>query len=145
MNDDSIAQRIRYVLADTAEIDSGAIGVTVVHGQATLYGRAKDSGECATAELTASLTPGVISVRNLLQVDPKGQTQDLERHRQLMKVLEDNEEIDASEVRVSVSGPQAVLWGTVKSEEQKQAVEHLAKVSHGAMHIWNNLDVQLAE
>ena len=39
----------------------------------------------------------------------------------------------------------AVLWGTVKSTEQKRAVEHLAKFSHGAMYIRNNLDVRLAE
>jgi osmotically-inducible protein OsmY len=145
MNNESIVERVRDVLADIAQVNSEAISVTVGYGRATLYGRVRDSSESEAAELTASLTPGVSAVRNLLQVDPEGQKEDLRRHHQLMKALEGDDGIDAFGVRVSVSGPQAVLWGTVRSQEQKRAVERLAKFNHGAMYIRNDLEVRPAE
>jgi osmotically-inducible protein OsmY len=144
-DDDAIALQVREALAAEPNLSAATISAVAGRGQVTLYGSVRQDGEKSLAEDVAAAQPGVSRVRNFLGVDPDGQQKDQQRAEKLSKALFEDDEIDASEVQVSLSGPQAVLWGSVDNAEHKRKAERLARFDMGAMYVRNELNIKPAE
>ncbi len=140
-DDDVLALQVREALAAEPNLCAPTISAVAGRKQVTLYGSVGHDREKSLAEDVASAQPGVSGVRNFLGVNPDGQEKDQQRAEMLNKALSEDGEINASEVQVSLSGPQAVLWGSVESAEDKRKAERLARFDMGAMYVRNELNV----
>lgn len=74
---------------------------------------------------------------------PKGYTRSDERIKEdVSDRLSDDDELDASDVTVQVSGGEVTLTGFVDSRDAKRAAEDCAEACSGVKHVQNNLRVR---
>jgi hyperosmotically inducible protein len=130
-----ITTKTKMSLLTTADVPATNINVDTVDGRVTLHGKVSTADEKSKAETVARGVEGVRDVRNLLQVVPTTQRNDVKANDSELKqkvgeVLEKDARLGESKIAVqSVNDGVVLLSGTAKTlTDQLHAIEVASRV-----------------
>ena len=112
----------------------------VHHGHVTLTGKVDWLYQKRQAEKAVRHIAGLCGVLNHITVVPSGGERDL--RRRIVQSLHANADVDARHIKVTVSGGQARLTGTVRTWLQRNAIEHAVADAPGVADVENCLLVE---
>jgi osmotically-inducible protein OsmY len=140
--DEEIVAKVRDQLYWDSRVEEQRIEVQVEEGVVTLSGRVDSAVEMRAAVNDARRTPSVRFVENELLVDlPPASSADRILTAAVRSVLNLNQEIDASELAVTVRAGEAVLEGSVESLGEKLKAEELAGEVRGVVDVVDKIVV----
>jgi osmotically-inducible protein OsmY len=124
LGDDEVAARALRILNWDVSVPHERITVKVEHGIVTLSGEVDWQFQRAEAEYDVRKLSGVRSVINDIVVAPKVRAGDVQAS--IRAALERNAEVEAGNVRVTVSGGKVTLAGKVNAWTEREAAERAA-------------------
>jgi osmotically-inducible protein OsmY len=122
--DDQIAKRALDILAWNTTIPADRIEITVQRGWVTLNGTVDWWYQRMDAEKAVRQLSGVTGLSNAILVKPRVEARDVKER--IEKALKRNAEVEASGIRVSVSGSKVTLDGKVKDWHERSLAERTA-------------------
>lgn len=140
VSDTDIAHDLATVLAETAEIPTGAVHSTVTRGCVFLGGVVSWDFQRTAAEHAASSVQGVRRVRNSIEVSPSIAVEHIARHIEAVLERDIADEMD----RISISADGAghvVLAGTARSVAECNAIGRAAHSAGGVETVKNLVHV----
>jgi osmotically-inducible protein OsmY len=117
-----------------------AVQAAVHHGHVSLTGRVQWLFQRQAAERAVRHLRGVRGVANHIAVARPEVQHDV--HRQIVKTLHRNADIDAGHIAVEVAGHTATLNGFVGSLQQRESAEWAAANTPGICEVVNHLTVR---
>lgn len=142
--DEEIKRDVVDQLYWDARVDASKLGVEVRNGTVTVQGEAPSPIALGAAEEDAWAIPGVMNVRNQVQVVyPSSVTlpsDDEIRHR-IEADFANNPSLDITELRVSVDAGLVTVEGTVDAYWKKRLVDDLALSQVGVVEVVNEVAV----
>lgn len=140
-DDRDIAVKIKNVLRWNPNIDAARMRVSVLGGIVTLMGSVHSSWQKAKAEQLAENVAGVMTVDNLLKVEPSTSIQDREIERDIRGSLDRNIFVDAGRVIIVVKDGVVTLKGTVDNHHAYRTARDIANYTTGVVSVENELVV----
>jgi osmotically-inducible protein OsmY len=116
------------------------VQAAVHDGHLTLTGRVDWIAQRVTAEKAVRHIRGLKGVFNHIEVKPRATERDV-RHR-MVEAIHRSADLDARNIRLTVSGTVALLTGKVGSWLQRDAAEHAAASAPGITHVDNRIVVE---
>jgi hyperosmotically inducible protein len=138
-SDAEIARRAAEVLSWDSVIPAGRVQVTVREGRATLTGEVDWNHQRVSAEQDIRKLAGVRSVSNDLTIALRPNATDIKRMIEM--ALRRHADIEAQNVRVTVSGNTVELDGTVNSWSEKAAIETAAWSAAGVTTVKDRITI----
>ena len=135
--DDEIAKRAVDILEWDAVVPNGWIQVTVRDGWITLNGDVDWYFQKQSAEDGVRKLSGVRGVINNIAIKPGVQVQDVKRR--IEDALKRNAEIEAKDIRVTVSGSKVTLAGTIHDWVEHDAIKNAAWSAPGVQSVEDRL------
>ena len=117
------------------------VDVSVNDGVVTLEGSVSNVLARERAARVAETVKGVVSVVNLITVEPYWNRQDWEIENDVAEALLYDTATESWEIDVEVTDNRAVLSGTVESFQEKQLAAKVTKGVRGVKDVENNIDV----
>lgn len=137
IDDATVHNNVRYMLATDADVDRGALEVEVRNGKVTLRGRVDTVEDKQIAGKLASMAEGVRDVINELHVTSGGTGGNEGLEALIRREWGRDPRISPQQVRVYVEGRTIFLDGTVYSPEAKDAA---LDVVRGVLHNVDQID-----
>lgn len=137
--DDEIARRALDTIKWDTTVPADKVQVSVQNGWVSLSGQVEWYYQKAAAESAVRRLYGVKGVSNELTIQPRVQVADLKNR--IENAFKRNAEIDASSIKISVSGNKVTLDGRVKSWTERYAAEHAAWAAPGVNAVDDRLSV----
>jgi len=137
--DDEIARRALDIVKWDTSVPADKIQVRVQSGWVSLSGQVDWYYQKAAAESAVRRLHGVKGVNNELTIQPRVQVADLKGR--IENAFKRNAEIDAANIRISVSGNKVTLDGKVKSWPERYAAENAAWAAPGVSAVDDRLSV----
>jgi len=137
--DDEIAKRAVNIIAWDTMIPEGEIRIKVQKGWITLSGEVDWYFQKEAAEEAVRKLSGVVGVTNFLAVRPKVDATNI-KYR-IEDALKRNAEIEASDIRVIVSGDVVTLEGKVRAWYERGVAERAAWAVPGVVSVDDRLIV----
>jgi osmotically-inducible protein OsmY len=128
-DDDEIARRALDIVKWDTSVPADKIQVRVQNGWVALSGQVDWYYQKAAAENAVRRLHGVKGVNNELTIQPRVQVADLKSR--IENAFKRNAEIDAANIKISVSGNKVTLDGKVKSWPERYAAENAAWAAPG--------------
>ncbi|MGD0720496.1 MAG: BON domain-containing protein [Roseiarcus sp.] len=122
--DDEIAKRALQIIGWDTTVPDDGVKIKVQNGWITLSGDVEWHYQRAAAEEAVRKLSGVLGVSNLLAVRPRVNAHDVKSR--IEDALRRNAEIEATGVRVNVSGSTVTLEGSVASWHERAVAEQAA-------------------
>jgi osmotically-inducible protein OsmY len=117
-----------------------SVQAVVHHGHLTLTGKVEWLYQKESAERAVRHIRGVRGVLNHITVAPTAAVGDV--RRRIVKALHRHADVDARQIKVTVSDRTATLTGTVGTWLQREAAEHAATNAPGITYVDNRIAVQ---
>lgn len=138
LSDPLVASAIESELWEARGVDANDIDVEVAQGVVTLTGTVDNILESERAVRIASLTRGVASVVDRLEVAESGRS-DATIERDVVTALTTDPATDSWEIFTAVTGGRVTLSGTVESNAERRLAERVAKSVAGVRSVDNRL------
>jgi len=142
LSDAEIARLVGAALAGHSEIPEQDISVTARKGHVTLSGNVPNVRAWNLARETALACEGVLSVRDLLLVDPVAVREDAEIVDEIVDLLEREKHLDPTGIRVKCVDGRVVLSGWVSSMAAKLRAERAVTNVHGIRSLTNTIAIR---
>ncbi len=142
LSDAEVARLVSAALGEHPEIPDRNISVAVKKGHVTLSGNVPAILAWYTAQEAALACDGVLSVRNLLLVDPVAVRGDGEIVDEIVDVLEREKRLDAAGVGVKCVDGRVALSGWVASLAEKLRAERAVRGVHGIRTLTDTIRVR---
>ena len=142
LSDAEVARLVSAELAGREEIPRQSISVAAKKGHVTLSGNVPSIHAWYTAKETALACEGVLSVTDLLLVDPVGVREDGEIVDEIVSVLEREKHLDSTGIEVKCVNGRVVLVGWVSSLAEKLRAERALTRVHDIRSLRNELRVR---
>jgi len=142
LSDTEVVRLVRAALAGHAGIPERNISVAAKKGHVALSGNAPSILVWYAAQETALACEGVLSVRNLLLVDPVAVRQDGEIVDEIVGLLEREKHLDPSGLEVKCVDGRVVLSGWVSSLSEKRRAERAVTRVHGIRSLTNAIGIR---
>ncbi|MHC4250843.1 MAG: BON domain-containing protein [Planctomycetota bacterium] len=142
LSDVEVARLVSAALAEHAEIPERNISVAAKKGHVSLSGNVPSILAWYTAQETALACEGVLSVANLLLVDPVAVREDGEIVDEIVDVLEGEKHLDPSGVEVKCIDGRVVLSGWVSGLSGKLRAERAVTRVHGIRSLTNAIRIR---
>ncbi len=137
--DDQIATRALAIIAWDTTVPDDGLQVRVQKGWVTLTGKVDWYFQKAAAEDAVRKLSGVVGVTNLIEVTPQVHVADVKiRIESALKCIA---ELEASNIRVNVSGGKVTLEGKVKAWHERSVAERAAWAVPGVSVVEDHLAV----
>ncbi len=137
--DDEIARRALDIIKWDTAVPADKVQVNVQDGWIKLSGQVEFYYQKAAAENAVRRLHGVKGVVNGLAIQPKIQVADLKDR--IEHAFKRNAEIDAANIKISVSGNKVTLDGKVRSWPERYAAENAAWAAAGVSAVEDRLSV----
>ncbi len=137
--DDEIAQRAAKILEWDSTAPLGKIKVKVEKGWITLSGDVEWQFERQSAEAAVRKLSGVSGVMNMIAVRPRVDAVDLKRR--IEDALKRNAELEANAIRVTVTGANVTLEGSVRAWHERNVAEQAAWAAPGVVTVEDRLTI----
>jgi len=137
--DDEIARRALDIVKWDTTVPADKIQVKVQNGWVSLSGQVDWYYQKAAAETAVRRLHGVKGVNNGLTIQPRVQVADLKDR--IENAFKRNAELDAANIRISVSGNKVTLDGKVRSWPERYAAENAAWAAPGVSAVDDRLSV----
>jgi len=137
--DDEIAQRVLSALRWDVTVPAEKINVTVHKGLVTLAGEVPWHFQRSAVENAIRRLIGVTGVVNNIVVKPRAQASDVKA--KIEHALRRRAEIEARDIRVSVTDDKVTLNGKVDNWDEREAVERAAWSAPGVRVVEDHLTV----
>lgn len=142
--DAAISQDIREALHRSPHLDGYDIAINVSNGMASLTGEVDSRFQKSEAEELAAGVPGVVAIRNRLEVDyPFTAKTDREIKEDIQDQLHWSPFVDSEDITVEVHSGVATLKGSVNDWNELQAARENAR-DGGAVAVINKLSINNA-
>ncbi|MBD3403542.1 BON domain-containing protein [candidate division GN15 bacterium] len=141
-SDDEAKDCVERALAADPDIPDENITVVVKNGECTLSGYVLSIPEWELAAQRAGSCEGVLSVKNLLLVDPPSVRKDAQIVEDAERVLRSLEGLDASGITVKCVSGKIILEGEVNSLYAKRRAHRAANTIRSARAVENNISVR---
>jgi len=142
LSDAEIVRVVGAALAEHAEIPEQNISVAAKKGHVALSGNVPDARAWNLARETALACEGVLSVRDLLLVDPVAVREDAQIVEEIMDLLEREKRLDPAGIKVKCVDGRVVLSGWVSSMAEKLRAERAATNVHGIRSFTNSIAIR---
>jgi osmotically-inducible protein OsmY len=119
--DDQIAKRVLDILAWQAFVPKDSVKVKVERGWVTLTGQVDWFYQKSEAEKSVRKLSGVAGIVNLIELKTRVEAGDVKKR--IQDALKRNAEIEAKNIRVSVTGGKVTLEGKVDAWAERERVE----------------------
>ncbi len=139
VSDTDIAQRISNIIEWNTSIPRDAITAEVRDGFVTLSGEVDWNYQREVARNQIANVRGVTAVSNLINVKPRVAEADVSK--EINRALHRNADLEASHVKVDVSGGKVTLSGNVKAWHERKLVEDAVWAAPGVTQVVDNLRV----
>jgi osmotically-inducible protein OsmY len=140
--DEEVVRLVRASLAGREGTPSHSISVAAKKGHVTLSGNVPNIHAWYTAREAALACEGVLSVTDLLLVDPVGVREDGEIVDEIVDVLDREKHLDSTGVEVKCVYGRVVLEGWVASLAEKLRAERAVTRVHGIRSLTNEIKVR---
>lgn len=137
--DDEIAKRIVNTLIWNSSVPEDQIRATVTKGWVTLEGNVNWHYQSTAAEQAVRRLVGVTGVNNRLKIKPIVTPADVSDR--IQKALKRDAEVDASAIKVNVTGSRVTLEGRVRYLGERRAAERAAWSAPGVTEVIDHLTV----
>jgi osmotically-inducible protein OsmY len=140
--DEGIAERIAEILSWSSTFRDADIQAEVRNGHVTLSGEVDGFYQKQAAARRVGELEGVTGIFNRIRVRETAagkRARDIER--EIMSALHRHANIEASKVRVSVSGSNVTLDGTVDALHERELIEDAVRHTVGVTDVIDNLAV----
>ncbi len=127
--DDEIAKRALNIIAWDAMTPEGQIKIKVQNGWITLTGDVEWNYQKTAAEDSVRRLSGVKGVSNMITVHPRIDASNIKRR--IEEALKRSAEIEATGIRIDVSGGKVTLEGKVHSWHERSLAESAAWAAPG--------------
>jgi osmotically-inducible protein OsmY len=136
INDADIAHDAATALRNTTLLPTDSVQATVHDHTVTLVGTAGWHHQRTAAARAVSVLPGVIGVRNLIELKPReAMVAGPDAEANVAAALLRNAQLEAGQVDVAVSGTEIRLTGHVTSWEARHQAEYAAWCTPGVTHV----------
>ncbi|HNY66378.1 MAG TPA: BON domain-containing protein [Deltaproteobacteria bacterium] len=139
--DEDIAAQIENLLRWNPTVDASRIQVLVKNGILTLTGSVDSAWQKYRVEHLAEDIAGVISVENMLAVQPIGEVSDDDIRNDILDTLARNTFINASNITVSVQGGEVTLSGVVDNHLSRRTALGIAHNTNGVTDVHDHLEI----
>jgi osmotically-inducible protein OsmY len=137
--DDEIAKRIVNTLIWNSSVPEDKIRATVTKGWVTLEGNVDWHYQSTAAEQAVRRLVGVTGVNNRLKITPAVTPADVSER--IHKALKRDAEVDASAIKVNVTGGRVTLEGQVRYLGERRAAARAAWSAPGVTEVIDHLTV----
>jgi osmotically-inducible protein OsmY len=137
--DDEIAARALDIIAWDTAVPDNKIGVKVERGWVTLGGEVDWHFQRMLAETAVRKLGGITGVTNLIAVVPSSTAANI--RERIAAALKRNADLDADQVKVTVSGATVTLDGNVMNWRDRDVIENAAWSSPGVQKVDNRLAI----
>ncbi len=138
--DSQLHKDVLDALAFEPSLDAANIGIAVKGGVVTLTGSVDRQYQKKHAESAARFLIGVRGVTNIIQVKPHITPKDVQTR--IEQAFDRQAYIDASRIRVEVSGGKVTLRGNVTSYAERDEAEQVAWSAAGVTEVKNEIMVE---
>ena len=139
--DEGIAEQIARLLSWSSAFRDTNVQAEVRNGRVTLTGSVRWLYQKDEAERRVEELDGVLAVYNQIAVTARPPVDEREVHRHIMSALHRHATVEASKVKVSISGGTVTLDGTVGAYHEREAIENAIRTTAGVTHVVDNLHV----
>lgn len=137
--DDEIAKRIVNTLKWNSSVPDEKITITVTKGWVTLEGEVEWHYQSTATEQAVRRLVGVTGVNNRIKITPAVKPDDVSDR--IKKALQRDAELDASAIRVNVTGGKVTLEGKVRYLGERRSAERAAWSAPGVTEVIDHLTV----
>ena len=137
--DTEVANEVLTALKANYSVPDDKVTVKVEKGWVTLEGELSWDYQREAAKGAVSYLTGVKGVTNYIKI--KSETHDTIEQKDVEKAIGRSRSVDDSDIKVSVSGPNVTLRGTVHSWYQKEEAGRIAWNTPGIWNVKNELTV----
>lgn len=141
--DAEIAEAVYNALKWHTAVQEDKIKIKVEDGIVRLEGEVEWEYQRTAARTSIEYLSGVKSVINLITVKPRVSAYDLDN--KISAAFQRHASVDSAKIRVSVSGNQVTLNGTVRSFAESEDAEDAAWAAPGVGSVVNNLSIEEPE
>lgn len=138
-DDGEIARRVANELNWSASLPADAVRSKVENGWVTLNGEVDWQYQKEEAAAGLRRLSGIVGVTNLIKIRPHPTAADVSE--QISRAYRRNAQIDASGIKVVVSGGRVTLSGRVKAWHERREAEKAAWAISGVTEVVDNLFV----
>lgn len=138
-DDSDIAERIAHVLEWNVSVPEKNVQAKVRGGIVTLTGEVEWQHERKHVEAQVRHVSGVVGLLNQIHVKPKVSPSNVKA--EIEDALFRNAELEADEVRISVSGDTVTLDGQVKAYYERDLVERAAWAAPGVRQVVDHIRI----
>jgi osmotically-inducible protein OsmY len=142
--DSEIERSVFNAITWNSSINGQHIFVTVSNGRVTLEGSVGWEYQRSKARLLAEDISGVVSVTNLLTIQPAAATP-AEIREKINGAFRRNSYLRPEKIQVQVEGSKVILSGQVRTLVEKKCAEEAAWSAPGITDVDNRLDVNYSE
>lgn len=137
--DDEIAKRIVNTLKWNSSVPDEKITTTVTKGWVTLEGEVEWHYQSTATEQAVRRLVGVTGVNNRIKITPAVKPDDVTDR--IKKALQRDAELDASDIKVNVTGSKVTLEGRVRYLGERRSAERAAWSAPGVTEVIDHLTV----
>ena len=142
VTDEGIAERIARLPPWTGSLRDTSVMAEVRSGFVTLTGTVDHPRHRTIAEKCVGELDGVVGIANLITIRERGsELKARDVVRQITRALHRHPNLEASNIRVSVTGSKVKLEGPVPTYPDREVVENVVWAIPGVEEIENNLGV----
>ncbi len=146
--DEILKQEIIDHLVWDNRVDASKVHVDVNNGKVKLEGVVPHQMAKLAAVNDAFRVAGIRNVQNFLEVKYPTDIavpSDSEISESILKMMEWNNRLDSTGIRVKTNNGMVILSGTVESSWGKHLAEEIASSANGVVDVLNNLSVKIAD
>ncbi len=142
VNDDEIAERVLKIISWDTTIPDDRVQVKVQDGWVTLSGNVEWNFQKTAASEAVRKLSGVAGITNAMTIQPSLTPSDVKQR--IEESLKRTADVDASRIRIDVSGGKVTLEGKVRAWRERAAAERAAWSAPGVHAVDDRIAIEEA-